>query len=346
MKSTSGLVKSLISVGGLKLISLPLTMLVSIALARVMTPEDYGNYLFVVAISTLLSLPFGAGLGQFITREIAALNRSQDWEGFKGFFVLLKKWCYGGGFLIAVATLFLSCFLASWEVSDRWTLMTVAVLLVPISVFNAIRASVLRGLKFVFYSQVCDLFIRPFFQIIIVFILWYFFKVDPLVAIIAYIISMAVASICGGVFLMKKMPVDVGNARPSYSSEGWVLRLLPFYILVTIEHFNGQLGSLVLGWLGSPEDIAMLQVAAAWAMIVILPRSLFSVVLAPYISEAKGDKERTKYLAKKSARAIFLFSAPLALVLIVFSGQIIGFTHGQEYVAGACLLYTSDAADE
>lgn len=337
MKHTSGIVKSLISVGGLKLISLPLSMLVSILLARFMVPEDYGNYLFVISISTLLSLPFGVGLGQFITREIAAFHKSQDWEGFKGFIHTLKKWCYGGGGAIAMAAISLSFYMASWEVGDRWTLMSVAALLVPISVFNALRASILRGLKFVFYSQLCDLFVRPVFQIATVLLLWFFFKIDPLVAIIAYIFSMAVASLLGWFFLLKKMPAEVGEASPVYSSEGWLLRLLPFYLLVTIEHVNSQLGSLVLGWLGEPEDIAMLQVAASWAMIVILPRTIFSVVLAPYITEAKGNKERTRYLAKKSSRAIFLLSAPVVLMLIAFPGQIVGYTHGEQYVLGSTL---------
>ena len=68
---TSTSIKIFFGLGGQKVFSLLAALVISIVLARVLGPEDYGLYVFVSAFIPLAALPISGGLPQLLTREVA-----------------------------------------------------------------------------------------------------------------------------------------------------------------------------------------------------------------------------------------------------------------------------------
>ena len=327
------LVRGALGVGGLKLVSLPLTLATSILLSRGLGPEGYGQYVFVLAVISLLALPVGPGLGQLVTREVAKYHHGEKWGLFRGLLRRAHQWVILGSALMAVVIALLAARNATWTVDDRWTLLFLATLMLPLLGLNALRGSTLRGLRNVFYAQLPELLARPGLHLVIAGGLLAAGMLNPATALASQIAATALAFGVGAWFLWRLKPAEVGQARPDYRHGEWGRALLPFTLLAAVGTLNGQIGILALGWLGTDEDVAALRVAMSGAMLVVLSLTIVNMVIGPHITRAHrdNDKPRLHRLSKQSARAALLVALPIALPLFFLGGPIVQLVYGEVY---------------
>lgn len=327
------LVRGALGVGGLKLLSLPLTLAASILLARGLGPDGYGQYSFVMAVIAMLALPVGTGLGQLITREVALYQHGREWSLFRGLLRCAHHWVVFGSLLIISVMAVVATINSSWNVGDRWVLLFIASLMLPLLGLSALRSSVLRGLNFVFQAQFPDLVVRPFFHLLFAWCLLSFGVLNTSTALGSQIGATAAGFLIGSLILAKYKPQNLRTVTPSYQHAKWAKAVLPFSLLAAIGTFNGQLGILALGWLGTDEEVAALRVAQSGSMLVALSLAIVNMVIGPYITRAykDGDNDRLQKLYRKSACAALAVSFPIALPLIFFGGPIIHVVYGQAY---------------
>lgn len=327
------LVRGALGVGGLKLLSLPLTLATSILLARGLGPEGYGQYVFVLAVISLLALPVGPGLGQLVTREVAKYHYGEEWGLFRGLLRRAHQWVILGSALMAAVIALLAARNAMWAVDDRWTLLFLATLMLPLLGLNALRSSTLRGLRNVFYAQLPELLARPGLHLVIAGALLVAGMLNPATALASQIAATAMAFVAGAWFLWRLKPAEVGRARPDYRRGEWGRALLPFTLLAAVGSLNGQIGILALGWLSTDEDVAAIQVAMSGSMLVVLSLTIVNMVIGPHITRAHrdNDKLRLQQLSRQSARTALAVSLPIALPLILFGGPIVQLVYGDVY---------------
>ncbi len=329
----SQLVRGGVGVGALKLLSLPLALVTSVLLARGLGPEGYGQYAFVLAVVSLLALPVGPGLGQLITREVAKYHHREEWGLFRGLLRRGHQWVIVGSFIVAGVIAILAGLHASWTVDDRWTLLLAATLMLPLLGVNALRGATLRGLRKVFYAQIPELLVRPGLHLVVVVCLLVAGVLNPASAIASQIAAAAIASGVGVLLLWQLRPPDVAQAEPRYRDGEWAQSLLPFILLAAVGNFNGQIGILVLGWLGTDADVAALRVAQNGATLVALSLVIVNMVIGPHITrvQQEADKLRLQRLSRNSARAALVIALPIALPLIFLGGPIVGLIFGNDY---------------
>ncbi|KPQ20036.1 MAG: Membrane protein involved in the export of O-antigen and teichoic acid [Halomonas sp. HL-93] len=327
------LVRGALGVGGLKLFYLPLTLITSILLARGLGPAGYGQYSFVMAVISLLALPVGSGLGQLVTREVAKYHHSEEWGLFRGLLERAHQWIILGSAILAGAIALVAARNASWVVDDRWTLLLLATLLLPLLGLNALRSATLRGLRNVFYAQLPEMSARPGLHLVIVGGLLALGMLNPATALVSQILATGLAFALGAWFLIRLKPAELGHARPEYSHHEWGRALLPFTMLAAVGTLNGQIGILALGWLGTDEDIAALRVAMSGAMLVMLSLSIVNMVIGPHITRAHRDNDTSQLqrLSRQSARAALAAGLPIALLLIFIGGPIVELLYGKDY---------------
>ena len=331
------LVRGAMGVGGLKLLSLPLTLAASILLARALGPEGYGQYVFVMAVIALLALPIGPGLGQLVTREVARYHHGEDWSLFRGLLRRAHQWVLLGSVVIISAVLIVAGHNAAWAVDDRWTLLFIASLMLPLLGLNALRSHTLRGLRHVFQAQLPELLARPAFHLLFAGVLLVGGALTPATALGSQIAATGLAFLLGAWLLSRCRPAQVEQADPDYRHGEWGRALLPFILLAAVSTLNAQIGILALGWLGTDEDVAALQVAQQGAMLVVLSLTIVNLVIGPHITRAHrdGDKARLQHLSRQSARAALAVALPIALTFILLGGPILHLVYGEAYAAMA-----------
>lgn len=333
------LVRGAVGVGGLKLLSLPLTLVTSILLARGLGPEGYGQFSFIMAVITILSLPVGKGLGQLVTREVAEYHHGADWGLFRGLLRRANQWVVLGSAIMASIIALLAARNASWTVDDRWTLLLVATLLLPMLGLNELRRATLRGLRNVFYAQIPELLARPGLHLVIVSSLLVAGLLNPATALASQVVATAMAFGIGAGFLLRLQPAEVPAATPDYRHGEWGQALPPFILLVAASTLNGQIGILALGWLSTDEEVAALRVAQNGAMMVALSLTIVNQVIGPQITRAcqDNDQARLQRLSRESARGALAVALPIALPLIFLGDPILDLVFGAAYRDSASL---------
>lgn len=322
-----------LGVGGLKLIHLPLTLVTSVLLARGLGPEGYGQYSFVMAAIAILALPVSSGLEHLVTREVARYHHGAEWGLFRGLLRRAHQWVILGSAFIAVVIALFAVENASWTLNDRWTLIFLTTIMLPLLGLNALRRATLRGLRSVFHAQLPEMLARPGLHLIFIGGLFAGGVLNTATALASQIMATVMAFGLGAWLLWRMKPVEVRLAQPDYRHRQWAHALLPFTLLAAVGTLNGQIGILALGWLGTDEDVAALRVAMSGAMLVVLPLSIVDMVIGPDITRAhrSNDKHRLQRLSRQSARMALAVSLPIALFLIFFGGPIVQLLYGEAY---------------
>ena len=333
------LVRGVLGVGGLKLLSMPLTLGASVLLARGLGPEGYGQYVFVLSFITMLALPVGPGIGQLITREVAKYQYSEQWSFFRGVLRRSSQWVVLAATLFLVVVVSAASWNAKWEVNDRWTLLLIASLLVPLFGFNTVRSNTLQGLRHVVLAQLPDVLLRPAVHLLVAAMLLFSGLLNPATALGAQIVGTGVALLVGALFLQRKVPGQVRLSVPQYRTAEWGKAIMPFTLLAAVGTLNSQIGILFLGWLGRPEDVAALQIGMSGSALVVFALALINLVISPHIIKARqeGDKGKLQMLSRYSSRAALLGALPIGLPLIFFGDTIVHYLYGDEYINSAVL---------
>jgi O-antigen/teichoic acid export membrane protein len=328
-----------IGVGGLKILSMILTMASSILFARGLGPDGYGKYVFVMAIIGLIALPVGPGYGQYITREVARYHLEEKWGLFRGILRRANQWVGVSSVLIALVIVVVASRQATWTVDDRWTLIFVASLMLPLLGFGTLQSSVLRGLSCVFHAQIPELLVRPGLHLLIAGGILMTGILSPVTVLISQICAATGARLLGAWFVRRNRPKLVTSTSPQYLNREWGKALWPFMLIAAVGALNSQLGVLALGWFGDHADVGLLRVAQSGSMLVALSLVIVNLVIGPYVARAHraGDIRQLMALSRQSAFAAVVVALPIALPLIFLGGPIVRLIYGEVYADGATL---------
>ena len=328
--------KGFMGVGAIQVISIPISLMVSIILARSLGPELYGQYAFAVAFLPLLALPVSGGLTQLLTRQVATYVHNNNRALYKGIIVSSYTWVIATSLVIIIGY-----FLAS-EVfyflprsnEGEWRIMIPIMLMIPVMGLNSVRTGLLKGMGYPILSELPIRLLQP----AIVLITYYFLaNIGQLTGVIAVWIQLwsgVTLWLIGSILIFYINLYPKQGYKCSYELKMWMQSLLPFSMMALVYTCNTQVGVLILGVLGSDESVAAMQVGQRGAQFVSLSLGVVNMVVSPYIVSAyqAADMKRLQALSKKTARLALLFSIPVALILLVFGDSILGHLFGMEYV--------------
>lgn len=323
-------------VGILRFVSLPLSLLITVLLARVLGPQGFGQYSFVVAMITAITIPLAPAMLQLITRETAALN----YAGNQGQIRQLSQWANSrvllGSLCIILVVITGAVLTSNWNAGGRWTLLLTILPAVPLLGLNAVRLGILTGLRRVISGQIPELLVKPAALVVAVGVFATVDSLTPVTGALSYVLSTAVAYIAGFVLLNRTFS-DHAPGKKRFSpaeSRGLTKAWIPFTLLVAANTLGAQIGILVLGWLSTNEQVAAMQIAAQGGMVVALPLAVVNQVIGPYVTQAyrAGERGEIAAISKSSVRLALLATTAPALILIIWGDFIIEVVFGEQYV--------------
>lgn len=331
-KSKNPIIKSFLSLGSLRLASLPLSLASSILLARILGVDSYGQFSFIMAIVPLLSLPLAAGVPQLLTREIALYVQQSLWGHYRGLVRASYIW------IAAISIVLIFSYIAATSFDlipshGKWALLPFGLLLVPLSGLNAVRNGVMRGLKSPFLASLPDMFLQPALFLVLAVGLYLGSTLNAASAISAQVAAALFSLLVANHLLSRIQPHNVSNAIPEFEPKPWLRALLPFTLIYVISSLNTNIGIVLLGFMGSDADVAAMRIAERISILVALPLQLSNLVISPYIANAwkSQDKVELQRISLQSARGTLALSAPLALLFIALGRPLIELVYGQEY---------------
>jgi O-antigen/teichoic acid export membrane protein len=320
----------------LKSLSIFLALCTNILLARHLGPEEYGVYIYTLAIIGLIAVFLVLGFPDYLVRELPKYKLEKNWPKLKG---LLKK---SNQIVFILSTIIVIClfliFITVFMDSKIFKAFMIALPLLLLNPINDLRQASLRGLSHVVTSQLPELALRP--ATFLIFLLCFaIFNVsygaDTAVGIYLFCTVLAFAS---GFFMLRKaLPYNDGRVEPNYETEKWLKGSLPFFFLGSLGLINNQTDIIMIGILRSASEVGVYKVAVQGAQLVIFMLLAVNMTIAPKISELheKAQTQKLERLIKQSARVVLAFALPLGFVFILWGQVLISIVFGAEYITGS-----------
>lgn len=331
------LIRNAIGSSGLRLVSMLLSVLTGVLLARLLGVSGYGTYALVMSVTALLTIPVEFGLPSLVTREVATAHAKQDWPSMRGIICWTNKLVLLGSLALTI-----TISLAIWfgfldqygEVTFIRTLQC-ALLLVPLVALSNLRGATLRGLHKIIHGLIPELVIRPggFVLLLGFAALATETTLLPQNAMVFHVAATAVSFLIGIVLLKKAMPSQCHTATPVTRTRLWIASAMPLALTDGMRHLQGHVGALTLGWFATSAEVGLFRVAENTAGLTWLPSTILLGVIMPSIASlyASGDKIRLQRLVSYTTTGMFLCALGIAFILFVFGSNLLTIVFGTDF---------------
>lgn len=327
----------------LRLVALPFPLLLSIFLARILGPEEFGVYSFVLAVTFLLYKPLDTSLANFSVRNLAneSVKPNRLDIGMVAAFCLIMI-----GVVLIVYQLSFLIFLSGVNLVNAEVsrlIINMSVLLVFAMALISLVGGIQRGLGNVTIGVLPDLVLKPVMLLAVFAIYVFFLKAQSLEAREFFFLYFVVVLLvlCAALLLYYKyigiIPKLTISAAAFWNSFGgfW-----PLFVMGFIQALNSYLPILFVGVLLSETDISSYKVADAIAANIGIGLLAVNVVLAPKLaaSSRSGDMKRAQSILLSGSRLVLMLSIPIAILFLLFPEVLLGTLFGAKYVEAAPLL--------
>jgi len=319
-------------------------LFLTIVLARVLGPEQFGIYSFVLAALMLAAIPTQVGAPQLLVRETAKYAVSQDWSRVHGLWRWANRLVLGfslGVIIVLAATL--------WLFGDRVepaTLYTTIIgsALIPLIALANLRAASLRGLKHVVIGQLPEKIVRPTALLLFVLVTAIFSLEEPITAksvMAMHVVAAVLAFLIGWALLVRNVTArTAAQFHPIDDRAAWRKAILPLSMITGFQLVNSHLDIVILGIFRDSEEVGVYRVVTQLAISLLFALNALQMVVQPYFSEfyTSGERARLQKLVTMSSNILLLVSILASVVLIIFPGFLLSMLFGEEYREGAIAL--------
>ncbi|MEJ2069736.1 MAG: oligosaccharide flippase family protein [Syntrophobacterales bacterium] len=314
---------------GIKVISLPLAYLTSLAMARFWGAQGLGTYSLAVYLVTILAVVCRLGLDTGMLRFGAKLKAAGQAQDLPGLFWQGLAQVLGLSTLVALALFLARSWLAQvFHAPALPEVLSPVSLALPILVAAAFCGESLRSLGGVRWVVTQQDFLTPLSLLLLVAI-WAWVGQDsaksPAALGLAYLLSGALGLGFLAIFLRSRLPGSLDRAGGVRLGE--LLRYSwPLYLSVLLLAAFGAVDSLVLGLFTTPQEVAYYEAAGRSALLVSLPLMAINAAVPPLFAELhhQGRLLELERLARASTRWMYYVALPLALVLVALSPEVLG----------------------
>jgi O-antigen/teichoic acid export membrane protein len=337
MKKEFMLYRLVSGTAGLMLVSKVLVMVIGIFLARLLGPEQFGLYSFIISIIAVVSLPVIAGMPSLLIKEIACFHLDQKWGAIKG----IINWSRYSVFIFSFFIFTLMCiglYLEAFDDSISGYLW-LGIVLIPVKSLLIQQEAIFNGLRKPFLAQLPIKIIFPFLMLLILSILLFIdVKVTVTIAIIILVSSYCVSALLTSVLLRTSLSKSI--EQPQYEMKRWSKALIPFAAIAFIANLNAELASIILGSITNKESVGYFKVAVQAVTLVSLGLVSINTIILPNVARLykSGDLITTQKLLTKSVRLSVFISLPIILIFIFFGEFAISVLFGDAYLGAYPIL--------
>lgn len=308
----------------LRLTSIGLSFLTILVLSRMLGPEGYGQYAYVMATVAILSPLAAVGLPAIVTREVATGRTRGDAARMKG--VVGFAFVVGLVSFVGVSLVYglLSRVAGSWAgAAPAGDLLLLTLALLLLAALGGPLTATQQGLKRILAAQVPGAIVQPLAAVLLLLLAWWSWR-HPihvrdalLLAVLAGALALAVAVVLTRHAWRQAKPRAPSGWR--FDARCWATAGFALAILGLLSALNAQGNIVLLRWLAGTEATGMFHVALRNAQLLTLLLGALITPLAPLIAElhATGDRAALQQVVRRAIRIVFLLTLPAALAMIV-----------------------------
>ena len=326
---------------GVMLLGAALAFGINILLARVLGVSQYGIYVYALTWINLLSLFCKLGMDTSLLRFVPAYSANEEWSLLRGILGRSVQYVLVTSSLIALLASVVVWYLSASLGTDQAKTLWIAFLILPLLGLIALRSAVLRAYKHVVKAALPE----SIFQRLIIALLaslFYLYTKQNLQAsqvMVFNLLGTLFAFYIGTIWLIKVLPQQLRDTKPSYEGREWIKVSLPLFFMSGMSLILNQTGIIMVGSIMDAEQTGVYAVANRIANLVIFGLIATNAIVAPMISElySTGQYHKLQRMITLAARGIGAFTIICSIFLVLFGKFVLGL-FGEGFVVGYTIL--------
>jgi len=324
----------------LKVTGALLSLVISIALARLLGASSYGVYRYAMAWVGLLLIFSQVGFPRLIVRELAIIDYTGDnvsWSKARGLLRSASFIAGGVAVLLSIGTIGMLYFFPDLIHPQMAIGLALAITILPLQVLTALRISALQGLKKVLMGQVLEALAHPLFYLVLLTFAWFFFSssITAFTAIKLNIITSVLLLGLAVTMWRHIAPMEVLSTSPSYEIRRWLSIAFPLLFMSLMMVVNNRADILMLGAIKGPEAVGIYGVSSSVSGVVVFVLQAMNVTIAPVLASVYrlNDTIRLQRIVAITTRATFSVAVLFTLLIVIF-GEFLLSIFGPEFTVG------------
>jgi len=318
-----------------------LTCAAQLVIARIIGPDSYGVYAYVLAWVTLLGYMSTLGFHVSLLRFVPAYQAKGEWELARGVIQYTQRGTAGTAIGIALIGVFAIVALRGSLRPELALSFLLGIATVPILALHLIGASVVRAFGGIIAALAPERIVRDGLALAIVAAVFWggFYRPDATLAMWSTLLS-SIAVLClVRISLRRLRPPTLGDVTPAYATEDWWRPTLPLTVIMIADNLMSRSAVIALGLTGNTRDAGIFAAAFSIATVTALPRMAVAISFAPTVSAlfALGDQAGLQSISTKAAWLSLLGTACAAIPLLLLAHPLLAL-FGQDFVAGVPIV--------
>ena len=263
-----------------------LTCVAQLVTARIIGPDSYGVYAYVLAWVTLLGYFSTLGFHVSLLRFVPAYQAKEEWALARG--VIQYSECGAAGTAISIVLIGV-CGIIALHGSLRPELaftFLLGIAAVPFLALHLISASVVRAFGGIIAALAPERIVRDGLLLAIVAAVFWgnLYRLDATLAMGATLLSSIVMLGLVRIFLRRLRPPALDHAKPAYTAKDWWRPTLPLTVIMIADNLMSCSAVIALGLTGNTRDAGIFAAAFSIATVTALPRMAVATAFAPTVS--------------------------------------------------------------
>jgi len=296
--------------------------------ARILGPEYYGAYIYVVNWLLLLAILGKLGLDTGALRFVASYVEMQDWAALRGFLWRATAVTLGSSIALGAAAALVVRAVSPKLASGLPGVFLVGCAILPALTLLDVTRSALRGLKSVAGYLAPAEIIRPLAFIggaTAIFVLERG-HLEAEGAMAAYGAATLVALVIAFGWLLRSLPAQVRCSSPSYATRKWIRVSLPLLLISGLYLVMNRADTLMVGSLVSTTDAGVYATASRVATLALFGLTASNAIAAPMIAQHYhgGRMDDLRHLLRRASRLSFGFFSVAGCILAAAGPFVLG----------------------
>jgi O-antigen/teichoic acid export membrane protein len=310
-------------------------------IARVLGPESFGIYAYVLAWMSVLTYGSALGFQVALLRFVSVYESNRAWSLLRGVIQYSERRVAAVGLLVILFGGTGIMIRGETIAAELSATFLVGFLLVPVWAFLWLRTATLRAFGGVVTALAPERIVRD--GLLLAFVafttLGLKWTLDATTVMTATLASTLLALGLAQVAVHQLRPKSVKLADAEYDATAWRQAALPLLIVGATDALFSRTGVLLLGWIGETKNAGIYGLAFSIAFLVVLPRSAVATLFAPAIARLYEHRQLVELqaLIRRAALWSICAAGSIALVLAVMAEYLLAW-FGPDYVAGSNAL--------
>ena len=318
-----------------------LTCAAQLVIARIIGPDSYGVYAYVLAWVTLLGYLSTLGFPVSLLRFVSAYQVKGEWALARGVIQYAQRGTAVTAISVALIGVGATIALRGSLRPELALSFLLGMATVPFLALHLVGASIVRAFGGIIASLAPERIVRDGLSLAIVVAAFWgnFYRLDATLAMVSTLLSSITVLGLVRIALHRLRPQALGDVTPAYTAGDWWRPTLPLTVMMIADNLMSRSAVIALGLTGHTWDAGIFAAAFSLATVTALPRMAVAISFAPTVSAlfALGDQAGLQAVSTKAACLSLLGTACAAIPLLLLAHPLLAW-FGHDFVAGTPIV--------